>query len=72
MLDALIDNIYFIIGRAYELGYSSEQFEKAFKVVHNCNMTKKRGNKGRGSNDDAIKDETWVGPEEKIAEILGE
>lgn len=71
MLDALIDNIYFIIGRGYELGYTDEEFIKAFEAVHNCNMTKKRGNKGRGSDTDAIKDETWVGPEEKIAKILG-
>lgn len=71
MLDAIIDNIYFIIGRAYELGITEEQFKLSFKAIHECNMNKKRGNKGRGSDMDAIKDSTWIGPEEKIAKILG-
>ena len=33
-------------------------------------MKKKKGNKGRGSDTDAIKESTWVGPEEQIAKIL--
>lgn len=72
ILDALIDVTYFILGRVYELNYSEEQFNKAFEIVHNCNMTKKRGNKGRGSDTDAIKESTWVGPEEQIAKLLEE
>ena len=70
MLDALIDVTYFILGRVYELNYSEEQFNKAFEIVHKCNMTKKRGNKGRGSDIDAIKESSWIGPEEQIAKIL--
>lgn len=70
MLDALIDVTYFILGRVYELNYTPEQFFKAFEVVHNCNMRKKKGNKGRGSDTDAIKESTWIGPEEQIAKIL--
>ena len=70
MLDALIDVTYFILGRVYELNYTPEQFFKAFEIVHNCNMKKKKGNKGRGSDTDAIKESTWIGPEEQIAKIL--
>lgn len=69
-LDAIIDLIYFAIGRAYELGITEEQFKKCWNLVQQKNMQKKRGNKGRGSNIDAIKDSTWIGPEEEIAKIL--
>lgn len=70
MLDALIDELYFILGRVQELGYTEKQFELAFNAVHNCNMNKKKGNKGRGSDTDAIKESTWKGPEEMIQQIL--
>lgn len=70
MFDALIDMTYFILGRVYELGFSEYQWDKAFEIVHNCNMTKKKGNKNRGSDTDAIKDDSWVGPEKQIKELL--
>ena len=70
MLDALVDMTYFILGRVYECGFTESQWDRAFSVVHEANMTKHRGNKGRGSDVDAIKDSTWVGPEERIQDIL--
>lgn len=70
ILDALVDVTYFILGRVYELSFTPEQFFEAFEIVHKCNMNKKKGNKGRGSNIDAIKDSSWVGPEEQISKLL--
>lgn len=72
MLDALIDMAYFLLGRVYECGFSEAQWDKCFAAVHECNMTKRKGNKGRGSDDDAVKDADWVGPEERIREILNQ
>lgn len=72
MLDALIDMAYFILGRVYECGFTEAEWDKCFAAVHECNMTKRKGNKGRGSDDDAVKDADWVGPEARIAEILSQ
>ena len=72
MLDALIDMAYFLLGRVYECGFTEAEWDKCFAVVHECNMTKRKGNKGRGSDDDAVKDTDWVGPEERIREILNQ
>lgn len=72
MLDALVDMAYFLLGRVQECGFTEHQWDEAFRLVHEANMTKKRGNKGRGSDDDAIKDSTWVGPEELLQELLQE
>ena len=63
MLDALIDLIYYTLGRFYEIGGTSEDFDCIWEAVHRANMNKKRGNKGRGSDDDAIKPEGWQSPE---------
>lgn len=72
MLDALIDMAYFLLGRVYECGFTEAEWDKCFAAVHECNMTKRKGNKGRGSDDDAVKDADWVGPEARIAEILNQ
>ena len=72
MLDALIDMTYFILGRVQECGFTETQWDKCFAAVHECNMTKRKGNKGRGSDIDAVKDSDWVGPEERIREILNQ
>lgn len=70
MLDALIDLIYFIIGRVQELGFTEDEFYTHFKYVHQANMTKQKGNKGRGSDTDAIKPQGWTGPETKMIKYL--
>lgn len=70
-VDALIDLIYFAMGGLTRLGLDSEQSNQIFQIVHDANMAKKRGNKGRGSDMDAVKPESWESPEAKIADILG-
>lgn len=72
MLDALVDATYFILGRVQECGFTEKQWDNAFSYVHNCNMQKKPGNKGRGSDMDAVKDAAWQGPEGLIEAMLNE
>lgn len=69
MVDALIDLIYFAYGRLYEINTTPEEFECMWDAVQEANMSKKRGDKGRGSDNDAIKPEGWKGPEEKLIEF---
>lgn len=71
-IDALVDNIYFCLGGLVRIGLNEELVEKIFDVVHHCNMEKIKGKKARliENDDDAIKPENWVSPEEKIIEIL--
>lgn len=70
MLDALIDMVYFILGRVYECGFTEKQWDKAFELVHEANMKKQKGDKGRGSDKDAVKDENWQAPDEDIAKLI--
>ena len=58
-LDAIIDLIYFAIGRAYELGITEQQFKKCWDLVQQKNMQKKKGAKNRGTDIDAQKPEGW-------------
>lgn len=58
-LDAIIDLIYFAIGRAYEMGITPAQFRQCWNLVQNKNMAKKRGTKNRGTDLDASKPEGW-------------
>lgn len=67
-LDAMIDLIYFALGRVYELGITKEQFEKCWDLVQQKNMAKKRGTKNRGTDQDACKPEGWVAP--NLEEVL--
>lgn len=72
-LDAMIDLIYYAMGRCYEMGISPEEFKRAWDIVHEANMQKKLGNKGRGSDLDAVKPEGWKAPEHRqltIADAL--
>lgn len=64
-LDAMVDLIYYAMGRCYEMGISPEDFKRAWDKVHEANMQKKLGNKGRGSDLDAVKPEGWKAPEHK-------
>jgi len=67
-LDAMIDLIYFALGRCYEMGITIEQFEKCWYIVQQKNMAKKRGTKNRGTEQDACKPEGWVAP--NLEEVL--
>lgn len=59
VLDAIIDLIYFAIGRAYEIGITEDQFKKCWDIVQQKNMLKKKGKKNRGTDIDACKPEGW-------------
>lgn len=58
-LDAMIDLIYFAIGRCYEMNITKEQFEKCWNIVQEKNMQKKKGTKNRGTDIDAAKPTDW-------------
>lgn len=60
--DALVDLIYFTLGRLYEMGVPADV---AFDDVHRANMTKERGRKQRDvqHDDDAVKPEGWTAPD---------
>ena len=70
LVDAIGDLIYGAMGTLKKMGLSREQARQAFAAIHAANMTKKRGNKGRGSDEDAVKPAGFVPPEEAIAHIL--
>ena len=67
-LDAIIDLIYFAIGRAYEMGITQAQFRQCWNLVQQKNMAKKRGTKNRGTEQDACKPEGWIAPD--FSEVL--
>ena len=69
MLDALVDATYFILGRVYECGFTQEQWDKAFDLVHEANMQKTKGETQR-SDIDAIKNKDWKAPEDEIAKLF--
>jgi phosphoribosyl-ATP pyrophosphohydrolase len=70
MVDAIGDLIYGAMGTFKKMGLSREHVRAVFTAIHTANMTKVRGNKGRGSDEDAVKPEGFVAPEEAIADIL--
>lgn len=70
-IDALLDGMYFAIGALYKMGLTPEQMAECMTAVHQANMTKKKGQTKRGHEDDAIKPEEWIPPEQRIGEILG-
>lgn len=70
MVDAVLDLIYGAMGTLKKMGVTREQAWKSFMAIHAANMTKKRGNKGRGSDEDAVKPADFVPPEELIRAIL--
>ena len=58
--DALIDMTYFAHGTALLMGLP---WNKMWDEVHLANMKKRRGNKNRGSDMDAVKPNGWVAPD---------
>lgn len=73
-VDAVIDEIYFCIGFLRRMGLTPNQMRACFDAVHRANMEKKVGVQHKRGGEgviDAVKPEGWVGPEEKIAKILG-
>lgn len=70
MVDAIGDLIYGAMGMFKKMGLSPEHVRQCFTAIHMANMTKKRGDKGRGTDEDATKPADFVPPEEAIADIL--
>lgn len=72
-IDAVIDAAYFAIGAMARAGLTPSKAMQCFMVVHNANMTKKKGIvAGRGDMGvpDAVKPADFVPPEDQIYEIL--
>lgn len=69
--DAILDLMYFAIGRLYEMGIPEDVVDKYFNNVHIANMNKERGMTERGSEDDASKPEGWKPPFHDIGEANG-
>lgn len=65
VLDSLVDQLYIIMGTAYQHGMA-HVFDEAWDRVHTANMQKRRAQdpseSKRGSLLDVIKPEGWVAP----------
>lgn len=70
MVDAIGDLIYGAMGTFKKMGLSRAHVHACFAAIHAANMTKKRGDKGRGSDEDAVKPADFIAPEQAIADIL--
>lgn len=70
MADAIIDLLYFAYGRLFEIGITEVEFNYMWQEIQKANMAKVKGNKGRGSDDDAVKPEDWQAPEKKFLNIM--
>lgn len=73
-VDAVIDQLYFGIGFLRRMGLTAQQVSDCMTAVHTANMEKKLSlavQKRVEGVPDAAKPEGWVGPEERIAFILG-
>lgn len=70
-VDACCDAAVFAIGGLARIGLTSDQALECIHAVMDANFEKKAGVKpGREGAADAVKPEGWVGPEERIKEIL--
>jgi len=65
--DKHLDSIYYNIGSLYKLGMNAQDIVDALQVVHNANVAKSGQKDERGK---VKKPENFVGPEQKIEEIL--
>lgn len=70
MVDAVGDLVYGAMGTFKKMGLTRLQVRAVFRAVHLANMTKKRGDKGRGSDEDAVKPTDFVPPEDVIGKVL--
>lgn len=59
-VDAMIDLIYFAIGRCYEMGIPIHKLTECWNKVQEKNMQKTLGKKNRGTEIDAAKPEGWT------------
>lgn len=73
-VDAVCDLLYFGIGFLARMGLSEDEVRQCMRAVHEANMSKKLGvqaKRGGVGVADAVKPADWIGPEERIAAILG-
>ena len=71
--DALMDLVYFAVGGLTRLGITPEKMHRIFQVVHNANMSKKKGVKKERAvafDLDCKKPDGWVSPDSAIHTIL--
>lgn len=72
--DALLDLTYVAYGTALFMGIDPAQWHAGMHAVHTCNMAKVRvlakEESQRGSLFDVVKPDDWVGPEDRLKEIL--
>ena len=67
--DGLADIIYVALGTMYIMNLPADSI---WRAVHEANMRKVSGPTKRGNKYDAMKPPGWVGPENAIAEAIGE
>lgn len=70
VVDAVGDLIYGAMGTFKKMGLTREQVRAVFSAIHGANMSKKKGDKGRGSDEDAVKPAEFVAPDVAIGHIL--
>ena len=70
-LDKACDAIIFAIGSMAKLGLSPEQMRQALDIVANANLAK-LSNIKIDSSGKLLKDSSFIGPEERLQEILNE
>ena len=74
-VDALLDLIYFAVGGLHKMGLNADDAERVFDLVHEANMTKKKGvkeSRAVGDAPDAIKPDGWTPPEKRILQYFFE
>jgi len=66
ILDALLDLLYYTLGTAWSHGFTAEQIDNGFALVHAANMEKVKSEKvsvsGRGCKYDVVKPPGWEPP----------
>lgn len=70
VVDAVGDLIYGAMGTFKKMGLTRSQVRAVFAAIHAANMAKKKGDKGRGSDEDAVKPADFVPPDHAIGLIL--
>jgi predicted HAD superfamily Cof-like phosphohydrolase len=71
-VDACADAVIFAIGGMVRMGLTPIEIDRVLHAIMDANFEKKAGVKpGREGAPDAVKPEGWVGPEDRIREIIG-
>jgi predicted HAD superfamily Cof-like phosphohydrolase len=72
MVDGCLDMAYFAIGGLKRMGLTTEQAMMCFEAVHKANMRKAKGKQAKRGDmeEDAVKPEDFVAPDELIRQIL--